>query len=104
MPIECVTSGETSGTARMASGTPKSESHACAMTLDQPRRTCEQSVEIEFVSTVGSATAPAAAKLSLRMRRFCMSGESRQSGTVAASAQSTVERPANGPSTAHRRT
>ena len=29
-------------------------------TLDQPRRTCEQSVEIEFVSTVGSTAAPAA--------------------------------------------
>ena len=56
---------------------------------------------MEFVSTVGEATAPAAAKFASRMRRFCMSGVSRQSGTVAASAHSTVERPANGPSTAH---
>ena len=45
------------------------------------------SVETEFVSTAGSGVAPASAKAASTIRRCCMSGVSRQSGSVAASRQ-----------------
>ena len=55
-----------------------------------PSRTWACSVEIEFVSTAGSGLAPARANSASTMRRFCMSGESRHSGAVAASRQRTL--------------
>ena len=69
-------------------GTSNACSQACAITLDHgPSRTWAISVEIEFVSTVGRGSAPASWKMPSTMRRFCMSPVSRQSGSVAASAQ-----------------
>ncbi len=62
-----------------------------------PVRTWENSTIIEFDSSVGCASAPASARCWSMMRRFCMSGVSRQSGRLATSFQVTVLRSAKVP-------
>ena len=74
-------------------------SSVCGMTLDnRPALTCRQSVTIELVSSVGWGVLPTDPKMRSTIRRFCMSGLKRHSGTSAASDQVTLSRPANGPS------
>lgn len=76
------------GSARIPAGTPNMCSQACEMTEYQVRvATCAYSAATESVSTAGATVAPAAAKSSSRIRRLRISGDSRHSGTAAASAQ-----------------
>ncbi len=98
MPIVFVSTGSTSGIAFRPAGSVRREIHVCAVTPETPMRACAITAETEFVSTTGAATAPAAAKAPSMIRRCCMSGVSRHSGSVAASAQPTVVRAPNGPS------
>ena len=61
------------------------------MTLAQrPVRTWENSTIMEFDSSVGSGRFPAACSRLSMMRRFCMSGVSRQSGILPTSAHVTL--------------
>ena len=53
---------------------------------------------VELETTVGSDPAPEEKSISSMIRRFCMSGVSRQSDTCPISAQVTDDRPRKGPS------
>ena len=71
------------------------------ITLAQrPVRTCENNRIIESDSSVGRDSPPAPCSRRSMMRRFCMSGVSRHSGTCATSAQVTRSRLPSGASAA----
>ena len=94
-----VSTGSTSGTVRSPAPTPKRCSHECATTLAmRPSPTSGKIVATEFVSTTGRGTIPTRAKAASMMRRFCMSGVSRQRSSEAASCHVTDRRAANGDS------
>ena len=58
-------------------------------------RTLEFRQENTIYSSVGETSAPDSARCWLMIRRFCMSGVSRQSGSAATSAHVTLSRPAH---------
>ena len=86
-PTWCVTTGSTSGIARMSSSGGRNCRKLWGMTLAQaPLRTCATIASTLLVSIPGRTTSPACANVASRIRRFCMSFVSRQSGRRAASA------------------
>ena len=98
-PIVCTASGAVIGIARMVSVSPKVSASFAGITLAQrPVRTCENRRIIESDSKVGRDSPPALRSSRSMMRRFCMSGVKRQSGTCATSAQVTLSRLPSGAS------
>ena len=92
-PIEWVTSGSTMGIERTVSVRPRTSASLAGMTLAQrPVRTWANSTTMESDSSVGATSAPAPRNSCSMMRRFCMSGVSKQSGTRPTSAQVTESR------------
>ena len=92
-PIVCTASGSTMGMALIVSVRPSVSASFAGMTLAQrPVRTWANSTIMELDSKVGCGVPPAPRRSSSMMRRFCMSGVSRQSGTCATSAQVTAAR------------
>ena len=98
-PMVCTASGSVIGMARSVSVRPSVSASLAGITLAQrPVRTCENSRIIESDSSVGRDSPPALLSRRSMMRRFCMSGVSRQSGTCATSAQVTLSRLPSGAS------
>ncbi len=92
-PMEWVISGSTMGMERSSEVRPRESASIAGMTLDHwPVRTWVKSTIMELLSSVGFCTAPEAASSPSTMRRFCMSGVSRQSGNSAISAHVTCSR------------
>ncbi len=80
-PIIRLVVGSTRSIARVPCGRPKKR-RSCRGTIADhwPAATCDTRLKIEFVSTAGSGFAPTERNMPSMMRRFCMSGVSRQSG------------------------
>jgi hypothetical protein len=98
-PTVCTASGSTIGIARIVSVSPSVSASLEGITLAHcPVRTWANSTIIEFDSSIGGDAPPAWRSRSSMMRRFCMFGVSRHSGTCATSAQVTRSRFPNGAS------
>ena len=86
----CTASGSTMGIERMLSVSPKVSASLDGMMLAHcPVRTWANRTIIELDSSVGDGSTPAERSSLSMMRRFCIAGVRRQSGTLPTSAQVT---------------